>query len=290
MHAGRDDHRGPPRRPSRLELDAGHAAAARRGPRATRARRSSPPARSTASAQRGDEPARVDRVVAVDVEREPHRRARARARRGGPGSGAGARRRGRATRGTRSGARARRPRRRRARRPACPTCGGRDRGRTRRRARRRSPRTRRRCAARARAARARRTRPRRPARASRRRRATRPARRRRARRCAARAAPRATRTRGRSARRRHGDVIRLRCCHWHPSLRRHDPDQVRRSAARCRPLSPLAGSRCGAFSAGWYLQTGRRPARPDRERAGCTWSATRARARSWRRRCAVAST
>src|SRR4051794_39349167 len=30
-----------------------------------------------------------------------------------------------------------------------------------------------------------------------------------------------------------------------PSLRRHDPDQVRRSAARCRPLSPMAGSRSG---------------------------------------------
>src|SRR5919204_2884406 len=27
------------------------------------------------------------------------------------------------------------------------------------------------------------------------------------------------------------------------SLRRYDPDQVRRSAARCRPLSPSAGSR-----------------------------------------------
>ena len=43
-----------------------------------------------------------------------------------------------------------------------------------------------------------------------------------------------------------GDV-RLGLSHHHdccaPSLRRHDPDQVRRSAPRWRPLSPAAGSR-----------------------------------------------
>ena len=104
--------------------------------------------------------------------------------------------------------------------------------------------------ARARAARARRTRPRRPARACPRRRATRRARRRRARR---RAAPRC----GRAPRAREADRARRRrrrrrsCadCHWlaFASLRRHDPDQVRRSAARCRPLSPIAGSRVLAF-------------------------------------------
>ena len=57
---------------------------------------------------------------------------------------------------------------------------------------------------------------------------------------ALRRAPRASR--GRSARRRRPHTS----CSTDtraPSLRRHDPDQVRRSAARCRPLSPIAGSR-----------------------------------------------
>jgi hypothetical protein len=55
-----------------------------------------------------------------------------------------------------------------------------------------------------------------------------------------------------------GDVPRLRCCHCGiPSLRRHYPDQVRRSAARCRPLSPIAGSRCGHCILAGRCQTGR---------------------------------
>ena len=190
--------------------------------------------------QRGDEPARVDRVVAGDVEREPHGR-----RERGLGAARLARAqplapRARASAGTRSAGRAPRPRRRRGRRRACPCGGGPGRGRRPPPARRRTPRRRRRCAARARAARARRTPPRRPARASRRRRATRPG------------SPESSTTvrrprwRGAPGAREadrpaadDGDVVRLRCGHcWLPSLRRYDPDQVRRSAARCRPLSP----------------------------------------------------
>ena len=149
--------------------------------------------------------------------------------------------------GTRAAGRAPRPRRGRARRPAC---------RSRRRpgslpeasasSRAEGGEARGGAQARARAARPRRTAPRRPARACRRRRARRPARRRRARRRAGRAGRRATRSPGRSARRR-----RRRRPAWPapptlqltPSLRRHDPDQVRRSAPRWRPLSPIAGSR-----------------------------------------------
>ena len=96
-------------------------------------------------------------------------------------------------------------------------------------------------------ARHRRTAPRRPGRACPRRPARRRGRRRRARSCAARDRPRARRRRGRSPRRR---LRRGHTC-WRslldiPSLRRHYPDQVRRSAAHCRPLSPVvAGSRSG---------------------------------------------
>ncbi len=44
---------------------------------------------------------------------------------------------------------------------------------------------------------------------------------------------------------------------WLASLRRHDPDQVRRSAPRWRPLSPIAGSR---VLGSWY-PLGRDPSR-----------------------------
>src|SRR6188472_3936684 len=47
-----------------------------------------------------------------------------------------------------------------------------------------------------------------------------------------------------------------------PSLRRHHPDQVRRSAARCRPLSPICGLPYAAHASArgvldWELMTPR---------------------------------
>ena len=59
---------------------------------------------------------------------------------------------------------------------------------------------------------------------------------------ALRRAPRASR--GRSARRRRRTRPHAPPTLRAPSLRRHDPDQVRRSAARCRPLSPSRAPVC----------------------------------------------
>ena len=60
-----------------------------------------------------------------------------------------------------------------------------------------------------------------------------------------------------------------------PSLRRYDPDQVRRSAARGRPLSPIAGSRSGLAIVDAVTPRERLAARP-----ACTSSATPGRASS----------
>ena len=183
----------------------------------------------------------------------------ARAPAGAPATGAAARPAARGRGGTRPGDRAPRPRRGRGRRPSCPPRGSR-----RRRARPRRPRSGARSPGPAAAARARRTRPRRPARACPPRRATRRARPRRARSSSRRRARPATRRRGRSHRRRRP---RRRSSLKLPllllaSLRRHDPDQVRRSAPRWRPLSPIAGSR---VLRSWY-PLGGDPSRAPRHR------------------------
>ena len=152
--------------------------------------------------ERRDEPARVDGVVARDLERQPHGRGQRGLQAAGAASGAAARPPGRRAGGRRSGGRAPRPRRGRAPRRACRSRAGRGRARRSRRAARRRRGSRRTRAGSTRAAAPRRTAPRRRARACPRRRATRRARRRRARRRRARAARRTTRSRGRSGHRR----------------------------------------------------------------------------------------
>ena len=133
---------------------------------------------------------------------------------------------------------------------ACRSGGGRDPRPRPRRARRRTRRTRARRADRARSRGRRRARPRPRARACRRPPPRRRGRRRRSPRCAGRGRPRATRRPCRSPRH---PLWRGQSCSRSlldiASLRRYYPDQVRRSAARCRPLSPCAGSR-------WFLPNG----------------------------------
>ena len=98
------------------EVDAGHARAVATTPaRGARAAAR----RSTRAPQRRRRAARVDRVVAGDVEREPDRRRQRGLEPARLRSAAAARPAGRARAGTRAGGRAPRPRRGRARRPAC---------------------------------------------------------------------------------------------------------------------------------------------------------------------------
>ena len=231
-------------RACRRELDAGHAPARRRHAAA---------ADLAAGAldrlgQRGDEPARVDGVVAGRRRARAGRSARARARRGAPGSGAGARPRGRARGGSASRRSSSSASSRSRATTSVPVRRSPGRARRPRRARRRRPGSRRRCAARASSS----------ASLAELRLGDR-------REHAGGDAPgavlagvehdRAQAALGGApgdgeaddAAADDGDVVvlglRWRCAL--PSLRRYYPDQVRRSAARCRPLSPMAGSRNG---------------------------------------------
>ena len=243
MHAGGDDHGARGDRRAVGELDAGD-------PLALDAQ----PAHATATllageraAQRGDELARVDRVVALDVEREADRRRQRRLQAPRLRRPQALDRQAELGAGRRRGDRAPRPRRGRARRPSCPSCGSPG-----PRARRRSPRSGARSPCPAPAARARRTRPRRPARASPRRRATRRARRRRSRRRARRAAAPARRRRGRS---RHHRRRRRRSSRTGLALRLRPPyaGTTRIRFDGRRPDGALSARlRAPVFCGSWY--------------------------------------